>query len=58
MERRVALKSMAEMAVVLWRRRTSVKGEGGSKGVKLGKVSKILDEKASNENNPLVVGVV
>jgi hypothetical protein len=30
-ERRVALKSMADMAVVLWRGRVSVRGEGGGR---------------------------
>jgi hypothetical protein len=34
-ERRVALKSMADRAVALWRGRMSVRGEGGGKAVKL-----------------------
>jgi hypothetical protein len=34
-ERRVALKSMADMAVALWRGRMSFRGKGGGKAVKL-----------------------
>ena len=42
MLRRVALYSIAAMAVVLWSRRMSVSGEGGGKVVKLGTVNSEL----------------